>query len=429
MPFMIPEKAFDRLLGLDDGWEVRSAEYEIEPAERFVLHLYETDKLWAKLVCPHETCRGTKITCYDHVEPRVWRHVDAFNKHTELVCALPRGECCACHAVFRVKAPWEGEGKHFTRDFEAFVLTLIREMPVKKVGQIVHEDDTRLWRMLFAHVAKAYAALDLSELVHLGADEANCRKGHDYLTVFVDLVKNRVIYATEGKDAQTFEQFVAELVKHNGNPKSITQVALDMSPAYTRGVQDNLGNAQIVYDKFHVTALANEAVDEVRRKETRSGDADAQAQLAKTRYLFLKNPDNLSESEAARMQALDLKHLATGQAYEMRLELQDIYRCRTAEKARERFGYWINWVEARAETIGPLLAPMQRVAKTIKKHLEGVLAHWQDGLTTAFLEGLNSVFSAVKRKARGYRSSVYMITMLYLVAGKLNLPSVLSPLK
>jgi transposase len=423
---MIPEKAFERLLGLDDGWEVRSAEFETTPAERFLLHIYETDKLWAKQVCPKETCGGRGITCYDHVPERVWRHLDAFGKRTELVCALPRGQCPDCQQVFRIKPPWEGEGKHFTRDFEAFTLTLAREMPVKKVGEIVQEDDTKLWRMIFGHVGKAYAALDLSNLVHLGADEASCRKGHDYLTLFVDLIEKRVVFATEGKDADTFQRFAEEMLKHNGHPKSITRVAVDMSPAYTRGVRENLGNAEIVYDKFHVTALANTAVDEVRRKEARSGDSETQAQLKKTRYVFLKNPENLTENEAARLEELDLKHLATGQAYAMRMELQDIYRCRTIEKARERFGYWIAWVGHRAEAIGALLAPMHRVAKTIEKHLEGILAHWQEGLTTAFLEGLNSVFSAVKRKARGYRSSTYMITMLYMVAGKLTLPSLVT---
>jgi transposase len=352
--------------------------------------------------------------------------LDAFGKRTELICALPRGQCGGCRAVFRIKPPWEGEGKHFTRDFEAFALTLVREMPVKKVGAIVQEDDTKLWRMIFAHVGKAYAALDLSELVHLGVDEASCRKGHEYLTIFADLVKARVVFAAEGRDAETFQRFVAELGKHNGHPKAITQVAMDMSPAYTRGARDHLGNAEICYDKYHVTALTNAAVDEVRRKEARSGEEWVQAQLKKTRYLFLKNPENLTEQEAARLADLDLRYLASGQAYKMRLALQAIYRSRTVEKARERFGCWITWVRNQAEAIGPLLAPMKRVATTIEKHLEGILAHWKEGLTTAFLEGLNSVFSAVKRKARGYRSTTYMITMLYLVAGKLRIPSVLT---
>ena len=122
-----------------------------------------------------------------------------------------------------------------------------------------------------------------------------------------------------------------------------------------------------------------------------------------------------------------LKHLATGQAYMMRLELRDIYQHTfKPERARYRLQSWINWVRARCEGFGQWLKPMAKVADTIEKHLPGILAHWTAGLTTAFLEGLNSVFSAVKRKARGYRNSQYMIAMLYFVAGKLPIPTLLS---
>jgi transposase len=113
-------------------------------------------------------------------------------------------------------------------------------------------------------------------------------------------------------------------------------------------------------------------------------------------------------------------------AYQMRLNLQAIYRSRSAQTARRRFSNWSRWVERKARKLGALLQPMARVAKTVTNHQEGILAHWQQGLTTALLEGLNSVFSAVKRKARGYRSTVYMITVLYLVAGKLKLPAPLT---
>jgi len=295
-----------------------------------------------------------------------------------------------------------------------------------KASAILDEHDTRLWRLLFAHVDRAYAALELSNLVHLGVDELSCRKGHDYLSVFADLVERRVVFATEGKDHTVFERFAEEILKHNGHPKAVTQVAMDMSAAYTKGAQENLGNAAIVYDKFHVVALANGAVDEVRRDEAREGGAAVKAQLKRSLWLWRKNPENLTASEQARLEQLDLKHLATGQAYQMRLELQSIYQSRTIAKARERWQDWIGWVRRKGARLGDLLAPMQRLADTLEKHLEGVLAHWQEGLTTSFMEGLNSVFSAVKRKARGYRTSFYMITMLYFVAGKLAMPSILS---
>ncbi len=423
---MIAEKAFERLLGLNDGWEVQAAEYEEDEGGRFLIFVRETPKLWPTLRCADCQCASEGITCYDHAPGRMWRHLDAFGKKTLVLCEPPRGECPKCHAVFRIPVPWEGEGKHFTRDFEAFTLTLMREMPAAKAAEIVGESDTRLWRMLFAHVDKAYAGLDLSELVHLGVDELSCRKGHDYLSVFADLVKRRVVFATEGKDHTTFERFAEEILKHNGYPKAITQVAMDMSAAYTKGTKENLGNAAIVYDKFHVVALANKAVDEVRRQEAREGDAEVKEQLKKSLWIWRKNPENLTEQEEAKLEEMDLKHLATGQAYQIRLELQSIYNSRTEAKARERFQNFIGWIRRKADRFGELLGPMRTLADTVETSLEGILAHWKAGLTTSFMEGLNSVFSAVKRKARGYRSSVYMITMLYFVAGKLAIPSILT---
>jgi len=418
---MIPEKAFERLLGLDECWEVTAAEYETDPIECFMLIIRETEKLWAKLVCPDAKCACTQVVCHDHAPVRVWRHLDAFGKRTEILCEPPRARCTACQKVWRVPVPWEGEGKHFTRDFEAFALTLMREMPMTKAGDILGETDTRLWRLLFAHVDKAYAALDLSELVHVGVDEMSRRKGHHYLMVFADLVQKRVVFATEGKDHTTFQRFAAEILQHNGHPKAITAVAMDMSAAYQKGAREELGNARIVIDPFHVSALVSQAVDEVRRREAAAG---AQTTLQKTIYLFRKNPENLSEREQERLDELDLKHLATGQAYLIRLELRDIYQHTIKpERARERLERWVKWVRRKCERFGEALAPLLKVAHTVEQHLEGILAHWSGWLSTAFLEGLNSVFSAVKRKARGYRSSEYMIAMLYFVAGKLAIPS------
>ncbi len=424
---MIAEKAFERMLGLDECWEIVAADYETEPEERFALVARETEKLWPKLVCIDPKCGCQKVVCHDHAQARVWRHMDGFGRRSEIMCAPPRARCTKCRRVWRVAVPWEGEGKHFTRDFEAFALTLMREMPMSKAAEILGEHDTRLWRILFGHVNKAYAELDLSELVHLGVDEMNCRKGHEYLTVFADLVNRRVVFATEGKDHSTFERFAEEILKHNGHPKAITAAAMDMSKAYQKGAREQLGNAQIVFDPYHVSALVSDAVDEVRRAEAASG-AESKSVLKNTIYLFRKNPENLTDNEQARMEELDLKHLATGQAYLIRLELRDIYqRTVKPEKARYRLQNWVNWVRCKCERVGRLMSPMKKVADTVERHLEGILAHWTNSwLSTAYLEGLNSVFSAVKRKARGFRSALHMITMLYFVAGKLSIPRLVS---
>ena len=338
-----------------------------------------------------------------------------------IVCALPRGRRGDDGKVYRVTPPWEGRSKHFTQEFEAFALTLMREMPVKRVGQILGESDSRMWRMLFAHVKAAHARLSFDNVVWVGADEMNRRKGHNYLTVFADLLAKRVLFATPGKDASVWEAFAAELLRHNGHPKAIRRVAIDMSAAYTKGVASNLGNAQVVYDKFHVIQNVVEACDQIRKAESRS-DAGKRELLERTRWMWLKNRTNWTEKETHKWESMSLERCVTGMAYEMRLVLQGIYQWKDVEVAKKLFGNWCAWVKAMREQTGELLEPMARAARMIEGHMEGILAHWTQGLTTAYMEGLNSLFSAVKRRARGYRTVEYMTSMLYFVAGKLTLP-------
>ena len=416
---MIPEKVFHQILALGDAWRVTTVDY-VAQERKVNIHIEETPQLWAREQCPH--CRCHQVGGYDHAPERRWRHLNVCQLESEIVCALPRGQCKECRKVYTVRAPWEGRSPHCTQEFEAFALTLAREMPVSKTGEILGVTDQKLWRMIFAHVDAAWADLSWENVVWIGADEMNRRKGHNYLTVFVDLQAKRVLLAVEGKDAGVWEHFVQELAKHNGHPKAITQVAIDMSPAYIKGVRDHLGNAVVVYDKYHVVSQVTEAVEAVRRAEVRQ-DVQARAQLEKTCWLWRKNPEGWSERDAARWEQLKDKPLVTGLAYAMRLQLQRAYVAATERQARSRFLHWCAWVrqEAEAMTSG-LLEPMRKVADMVERHLEGILGHWKEGLTTAFLEGLNSVFSAVKRKARGYRSIEYMTTMLYFVAGKLEIP-------
>ena len=413
---MTPEQTFGQLLGLGKSWRVVESRFESESAT-FFLKVEETPELW-----PEESARaGTPVVCHDHVEPMQWRHLNVFNKECVIVCALPRGRRGDDNKVYRVTPPWEGRSKHFTQEFEAFALTLMREMPVKRAGQILGESDTRMWRMLFAHVKAAYERLSFENVVWVGAAEMNRRKGDNYLTVFADLLAKRVLFATPGKDASVWEAFAAELLRHNGHPKAIQYVAIDMSPAYIKGVASNLGNAQVVYDKFHVIQNVVEACDQIRKIESRA-DAGKRDLLERTRWMWLKNRVNWTEKETQKWESMALERCVTGMAYEMRLVLQGIYQWKDVGEAKKLFGNWCAWVQAMRERTGELLEPMARAARMIEGHLEGILAHWTQGLTTAFMEGLNSLFSAVKRKARGYRSVEYMTTMLYFVAGKLTLP-------
>lgn len=416
---MTPEELFHDLLGLGLNWEVTNSRFESQPG-LVVLELRETSALWPGLRCTK--CAGTAF-CYDHPKRLVWRHLNVFEHRCELHCRLPRGRCRGCGHTWLVRPPWEGLSTHFTKGFEAFVLLLMREMPMSKVAEVTGETDTRLWRMLFRQVDAAYAEADFANVCCVGADELNIRKGHTYLTVFADLIARRVLFATEGKDRETWTRFVEALEAHNGHRHAITQASVDMSPAYAVGIADTCRNAQVVNDKYHVVAQVNQAVDEVRKAEARCGDETRAGLLKFTRWIWRKNPENLTEKEQAHLAELDTEALCTAKAYQLRLMFQSIYQESTAGRARSRFGAWCRLVRAVARKYSEkLLAPMVKAAQMVERHLAGILAHWKWGVTNAFMEGLNSLFQATKRKARGYRSPEYLITMLYFIAGKLRLP-------
>jgi transposase len=404
-------------LGLN--WEVKESRFEAASGTVF-LEIGETPKLWELVRCPQD---GGLVFCYDHTEVLTWRHLNVFQHRCEITCRLPLGKCRQCGHVFRVRPPWEGLSMHFTKEFEAFALLLMREMPVSKVADLVSETDTRLWRMIFRQVDAAYAEADFSNVCCVGVDEMSVRKGHEYISVFADLLAKRVIFATEGKDRATWVQFVEALEKHNGHRHAITQASMDMSKAYQAGVAETCRNAQVVFDKFHVIKNVGDAVDKVRQAEVRVGGQGVWESLHKSQWLWRKNPENLTDKEQARLAKIQDKNLCTAKAYQMRLVLQDIYRSSDAATARHRFKVWCRWVRwvARFYRFN-LFASMVKVAQMVENHLAGILAHWKWGVTNAFMEGLNSVFSATKRKARGYRSTTHLITMLYFVSGKLRLP-------
>ena len=245
---MTPEKLFHELLGLGLNWEVIDSHFDREKGT-VILGLKETERLWDAQRCPQD---GGLAFCYDHTEELVWRHLNVFQHRCEIRCRLARGKCRQCGHLFRVRPPWEGLSLHFTKEFEAYALLLIREMPMARVAEVTGESDTRLWRMLFKHVEAAYAEADFGNVCCVGVDEMSVRKGHKYVSVFADLVAKRVLFATEGKDKATWTAFVEALEKHNGHRHAVTQASMDMSQAYQSGVAENCRNAQVVFDKFHV---------------------------------------------------------------------------------------------------------------------------------------------------------------------------------
>ena len=396
---------FQQALGLVGPWHVTKCSFSTD-AERLDIWIdFQRGSAFACPSCGAAGCKG-----YDTEEVE-WRHLNFFQHQAYLHARTPRVECAEC-GVKRVHVPWARSGSGFTLLFEAFVMALVKVMPVRATARLVGEHDTLIWRIIHHYVESARAASDHSAVSRLGVDETAARRGHDYVSLFVDMDQRRVLFATPGKDAATIEAFAQDLTVHGGKVESIKEVSMDMSPAFISGVKTHLPAASVTFDKFHVVKTINEAVDEVRRQEREGNPA-----LAKTRYIWLKNPANLTSNQKETLAAFDItkSNLKTAKAYRIRLAFQELYT-QPKEEAEKYLRRWYFW--ATHSRIQPII----KAAKTIKAHWGGVLRWFESTINNGILEGINSLAQAAKAKARGYRSNRNFIAIIYLISGKLPLP-------
>jgi len=402
---MHERELFRQALGLTPPWEVRDVSFD---PDRGRLELRLDFPKGSTFRCPE--CGREECPAYDTTTKR-WRHLDFFEHDTILEARVPRVECAEC-GVKQVEVPWARKQSGFTLLFEAYLLLLCREMPVNAVARRVGETDTRLWRVLHHYVGQAREQADFSGVRQVAMDETASRRGHNYISLFLDSEERRVLYATEGRDAGVLAAFRRDLERHGGKAEQVEEFCLDMSGAYLKGLAEEFPEAEVTFDKFHVMKLLNGAVDEVRRQEQKG-----RPELKKTRYLWLKNPENLTAKQRARLEEIrpSRSHLKTALAYRIKRSFQEFWEQPTdlAEAFLTRWYYWATHSQ---------LEPVIRVAKTIKEHWAGVLRWHTTRVTNGVLEGLNSLIQAAKAKARGYRSTRNLIVMTYLIGGKLDFP-------
>lgn len=394
---------FQQALGLTPPWHVTRTEFD---PERQQLDLYIDFTTGGTFPCPE--CAASGCKAHDTAE-KSWRHLNFFQHQAYLHARTPRVRCERC-GVKLVQVPWARPGSGFTLLFEALVMMLVKDMPVAALARMVQEHDTRLWRIVHHYVEAARAETDFSDVRCVGMDEKASKRGHNYLTLFVDLETSRLLFATETREAKTVDAFRQDLEAHGGVLEQIEEFCLDMWPAYLKGISDSFPDASITFDKFHVMKLLNEAVDKVRRAEQR-----LRPELKGSRYVWTKNPENLNAHQFALWDALDIKrlNLQTARAYHMRLALQDFWN-QHSDSAEEFLKRWYFWATHSH------LQPMIDFAKLLRRHWGGVLRWFQSRISNGVLEGINSLLQAAKAKARGYRSNRNLIAMAYLVAGKLN---------
>jgi transposase len=391
---------FQAALGLNDQWIVTKSEFK--PQEKR-LDIYINFIPGSMFPCP-DCKENAKV--HDTVE-KTWQHLNFFQHAAYLHARVPRVDCNQ-DGVKLIEVPWARKQSGFTLLFEALIMAMTSEMPVNTIADMVGVTDKRIWRIIEHYVNKDLDNQDLSDITRIGVDETASKRGHSYVTLFVDMDTNKAVFVTEGKDAATVNSFKDHLLSHKGDPEKITEFSSDLSPAFISGVEKYFPKASITFDKFHVIKLLNKALDDVRKEER-----ETETGLKGSRYVWLKNPENLTAKQQKTLESLSSLNLKTARAYRMKLVFQDIYSYDEI-RATQALKEWYSWA------IRSRLEPVKDFAKTLKKHWDGILRWFKTKLTNGILEGLNSLVQAAKARARGYRSTKTFKLMIYLIAGKLG---------
>ena len=398
------EKLFTKALHLSDPWEVFSVNID-DTETRVDIRIRSKGKV--EHICPDCgcSCKG-----YDKRE-RTWQHMDFFDMECHLHCAVPRMRCPKCGKVMLADVPWAQENSGFTLLFEAKGVELMKEMPVNAAGRYLGVTDKRLWRVLDKHVEERMKHQDLSELDRFYVDETSCRRGHRYVSIFVDEDHN-IIFVTNGNDASSVARFREHLEAHGGKASNVKFICCDMGKGFLSGIKNEFPGAVVTYDRYHVMQHMSLAVDRARRHEwnvlREGGRLKDATKLKGQRFVLLRNVENLSPSQKERIDWILESHKEIGIVYGLKESLRDTW---DYDSGYDAANHLLDWLIT-AERTG--ISALRDIIKVVDNHFSEILNWFRSKMNNGVMEGMNSVIQAVKRRARGYRDWRNLRTMCYL---------------
>jgi len=381
---------YAQILGVESPWRVTEVELRLSSGEVEVRVEHGAS---GALACPE--C-GSAAKRYD-TRLRRWRHLPTCQYRTVLAAEVPRVRCPQ-HGVKTLSVPWSEPGSGFTALFEALVIDWLREASILAVARLLGLTWDEVDGVLQRAVRRGLERRQLKVVRRLGVDETSFQKRHEYVTVVADLEGGVVQHVADGRGKEAlaayFETFAEEELAQ------VETVAMDMWGPYIAATLAALPDAEskIAFDKFHVAMHLGNAVDRVRREESQVLQERGDETLKGTRHWWLYHPDRLPKKAAARFDQLVRKALKTSRAWMLKELAMEMWEQPDREDARRIFQAWYSWA------IRSRLQPIKRVARMIKRHLEGILNAIVAAVTNARLEGINTVIQGLKRSARGFRS-------------------------
>lgn len=408
---MQAEDLYKKILGIDLPWLITQIEIDDKTHHVTVVLNHAA---FSKFPC--SKC-GTLCSVHDHQNERMWRHLDTCQYETYLKAAIPRVKCTTC-GVHICSIPWAQSHSRFSELFECHAIDILQSCQVieRSALQLRITPDQLNYLMCKSVVRglslRQKAAIPIKKLA---IDEKSRQTGHNYVTILSD--------AGEGKVLEVSEDRTIEAVKKVYNTLTIKQlesvesVTMDMWSAFETVTKQITPQADVVHDRFHLSGYLNNAVDITRRAENKKLVKNEDISLQNTKYLWLKNADNLTEKDKERLGEI-IKNNKTPNlvmAYQLKEAFKRFFDCETAESATEFFKDWHQSVLNSQNT------QLIKVATMFEKHFTGILSYIKHRVTNAIAEGLNSRIQQLKAKARGFKSAAAFRIAILFHFGKLYL--------
>lgn len=396
------------LLGLESPWKVKDVNLLVE-ASRVVIEAVYASK---QATCPE--C-GERCAINDFAPQRQWRHLDTMNFETIIQARTPRSMCSDC-GVKTVDLPWAGKHSRFTLMFEAFAIAVLEAARSLDAGRKLLGLSWRGAHSIMERaVERGLERRDISEVNRVGVDEKSFLRGHNYLSVLNDLDGGRVLDVVPERTEQACRELICKALPSEWDRFKIDAVAMDMWPAYTKATEDLLEQAEVVFDRFHISKHLNEAVDQVRRSEHKQLLKQGDSSLTGTRYSWLRSAQTRTEKHHGVLDKLCGRNLKTARAWAIKESFEEFWNARNEAFAEGVFREWYGWA------VRSRLKPMVKVAKMLKRHLKGLMSYFRHRITNAVSEGLNSKIQSIKASARGFRNFENYRTRILFFCGKLSL--------
>ena len=347
----------------------------------------------------------------------MFRHVPLWGIPVQLRYAPRRVSCRCCGGGCIERIPWATGKRRVTRELMVTLATWARTLPWLQVAKLFGCAWGTVAAAVEEAVAYGLANRDLGELTHVGIDEISRKRGHVYVTNVYDLIRKRLIWSGEGRSEETMRAFFDFL-----GPERITRIkgiCCDMWQPYIDVIKDRAPQAVLVFDKFHIVRHLMEAVDQVRRDEIREKGDSYKQLVARTRYVWLKNPWNLTNSQATRLGELEKLNLKINRAYLLKEAFREFWNYRRAGWAKRYLKRWF-WGATHSR-----LPPMRDFAWMLRRHQDDILNYFRVPIHNGTVEGLNNKAKLVIHKAYGFRTASNYIRNLYHCLGELPLPKIL----